>query len=356
MRNSTNTIRSQISHRQQRYGEREMFLPQIAWKRNLFLALCDGDVATVEKTIKEHPMSINQRIFDMGFQIGLGSAMRFLDCSAPLHVAAWNGHAALVRWLLNHGAEPTARDGLNQTPIEIAGSHEVKRILGAARGVIDLNDKVELIGYDAAQSINDVGAKLRLQLERMGGRMGEIEQDIENAAQRHAQAEVMELRAALGRKIDKELHTFYKQIKKEMKMTKLKNDLKEALERLEEIEFKQEAHLENVDTLQDFQEEHKTELMALKNKLEDIQFDTVDVGIKSRRGRGESDDSAEVESSSGKQPAGHREILRAMKKVQSKHKAHVQNYEATKDDVTHLQKELAELKKQVARKKSCTIQ
>ena len=140
------------------------------------------------------------------------------DGATPLYIAAWNGHAALVRWLLNHGAEPTARDGLNQTPIEIAGSHEVKRILGAARGVIDLNDKVELIGYDAAQSINDVGAKLRLQLERMGGRMGEIEQDIENAAQRHAQAEVMELRAALGRKIDKELHTFYKQIKKEMKL------------------------------------------------------------------------------------------------------------------------------------------
>ena len=32
----------------------------------------------------------------------------------------------------------------------------------------------------------------------------------------------------------------------------LKNDLKEALERLEEIEFKQEAHVENVDNLKDF--------------------------------------------------------------------------------------------------------
>lgn len=77
-------------------------------------ALCDGDRST---TLREH-------------RFGYGGA--FLDYT-PLHYAAENGHAEAVAVLLEHGAEPRARDSYSgRTPLEMAedeGHTEVVRIL-----------------------------------------------------------------------------------------------------------------------------------------------------------------------------------------------------------------------------------
>lgn len=331
-----------------------MFLPQIAWKRTLFIALCNGDVATVQDVLNEHPTATNQRIFDMGFQVGLGAAMKFLDCSAPLHVAAWNGQAPVVRWLLNHGAEPTMRDGLNQRPIEIAGSHEVKRVLGAAQGVIDLNDKVETIGYDAAMTIADVKDKLSLQLERMGGRLGEVEMDIETAAKRHAEAEVMELRAALGRKLDKELRQFYQKIKKELKMTQLKKDLSEALDRMEDVELTQANHKEHVTMLSESHEEHKEELSSIRLILNDVRFDS-----RSRKEEKENSDvEFEVETAAPETRSGRvdRSTEKRIKKLESRLKSTSASLEAQTDELEQLRRDVKALQAlHPKKKKACVI-
>ena len=46
--------RKRTNHRMQAYGERERFLPQIAWKRALFMALCQGHVPMIENIIFPH--------------------------------------------------------------------------------------------------------------------------------------------------------------------------------------------------------------------------------------------------------------------------------------------------------------
>jgi ankyrin repeat protein len=52
----------------------------------------------------------------------------------PLHEAAYNGDVALVRLLLERGADPSLRTGEGQTPLEIAtqqGRHEIVGMLAA---------------------------------------------------------------------------------------------------------------------------------------------------------------------------------------------------------------------------------
>src|SRR5262249_43768882 len=51
----------------------------------------------------------------------------------PLHEAAFNGDLALIRLLLEHGADRSARTGENETALDIAvkqGRHEAARLLG----------------------------------------------------------------------------------------------------------------------------------------------------------------------------------------------------------------------------------
>lgn len=43
--------------------------------------------------------------------------------STPLHLAAQQGHAEIVKLLIQHGANIEALDGGIQTPIEVASKH-----------------------------------------------------------------------------------------------------------------------------------------------------------------------------------------------------------------------------------------
>jgi len=57
------------------------------------------------------------------------------DPSPPLHDAAWQGHAEVVRILLRYGADPLALDGEGRTALDCArkaGHGEVARILEEA--------------------------------------------------------------------------------------------------------------------------------------------------------------------------------------------------------------------------------
>ena len=42
--------------------------------------------------------------------------------SAPLHIAAYKGDTETIKWLLNKGADATAKDGLDNTPVHVAAS------------------------------------------------------------------------------------------------------------------------------------------------------------------------------------------------------------------------------------------
>ena len=44
-----------------------------------------------------------------------------------LHVAAWRGHADVVRFLLARGASPTVRDAYDRTPADVAKKLEDAR-------------------------------------------------------------------------------------------------------------------------------------------------------------------------------------------------------------------------------------
>jgi hypothetical protein len=46
-----------------------------------------------------------------------------------LHVAAWRGHADVVRFLLAQGASPTVRDAYDRTPADVAATPELALLL-----------------------------------------------------------------------------------------------------------------------------------------------------------------------------------------------------------------------------------
>ena len=257
--------RTKIKHHLQTYGHREKFLPQIEWKRALFIACCQGNVPAIESIINEHPRAINQRIFDMGFQIGLGGAMRFLDCSAPLHVTCWSGNAPATRWLLNHGASPTLKDGLNQSPIEIARTNEVKQVLGAAKGIIALDDKVSRVEFQAAHTVAEMGSKLHTQLHRAFAELGTIEKRIDDCVRKTCKEEVKYLREDVRDEMKEDMYDFKDQLMKQMKkdnalkhVQKIKKAVQETNTKLNKLEkTTKDAAFENQQRLKDIENEQR---------------------------------------------------------------------------------------------------
>ena len=254
-----------LKHHLQTYGKRETFLPQIEWKRALFVACCQGNVPVIESIINEHPRAINQRIFDMGFQIGLGGAMRFLDCSAPLHVTCWSGKAPATRWLLNHGASPTLKDGLNQSPIEIARTNEVKQVLGAAKGIIALDDKVSRVEFQAAHTVAEMGSKLHTQLHRAFAELGTIEKRIDDCVRKTCKVEVEYLRQDVRDEMKEDMYDFKDQLVKQMKkenalkhFQKIKKAVQATNNKLQKLEKSaKDAAFENHQRLKDIENEHR---------------------------------------------------------------------------------------------------
>ena len=134
--------------------------------------------------------------------------MKLPSSSTALHVAAWCGQSDIVRWLLNNGGDAEARDGLHQLPVEVASTLDVRRVLGAAKGIVSLSDKVERVTEDLNDGIALVGDKFAIRLARIQAELGEIDYKIETAVREAAREEVLELRAALARKLARELQRF----------------------------------------------------------------------------------------------------------------------------------------------------
>ncbi|MBI5928231.1 MAG: ankyrin repeat domain-containing protein [Chloroflexi bacterium] len=70
---------------------------------NMFHAALSGNV------------EIAQILYDAGSTEGLGSA---------LHAAIWQKNEAMLRWLLEHGADVQTRDYRGKTPLEAASEQE----------------------------------------------------------------------------------------------------------------------------------------------------------------------------------------------------------------------------------------
>ena len=50
----------------------------------------------------------------------------------PLHLAAWRGYTRMAKWLLNNGADHTARTTSNMTPADLSnrlGDGSVARVI-----------------------------------------------------------------------------------------------------------------------------------------------------------------------------------------------------------------------------------
>ncbi len=154
---------------------------------------------------------INEKVFNMGLPVGAGGTMQLPQSSTALHVAAWCGQSDIVRWLLNHGANPQAHDGMHQLPIEVASTLDVKRALGAAETTVELSDKVEKMNLRATSDVAALGDIFAVRLERINAELGEIDHKIEVSARECAREEVLQLRAALARKLARELKRFERQ-------------------------------------------------------------------------------------------------------------------------------------------------
>ena len=186
------------------------FAPREKWVRGLYLAIRRGNLARVEQVLGprgEHPSAINFQMFNMGFPVG-GGTVKLPASSTALHVAAWCGQGDIVRWLLNHGARSDLRDGLHQLPVEVASTLDCKRALGAATGIVDLSDKVEQAQMDISNGILAVGDRFQIKLARIQAELGEIDYKIETSVREAAREEVLELRAALARKLARELQRY----------------------------------------------------------------------------------------------------------------------------------------------------
>ena len=48
----------------------------------------------------------------------------------PLHEAAIEGNLEVAKYLVEHGADVNARDNKGKTPCDVAGSDDVKRVMG----------------------------------------------------------------------------------------------------------------------------------------------------------------------------------------------------------------------------------
>ena len=195
----------------QPYNQDPRFMPREKWVTECFMAIRRGNLQRVMQIFSSdggHPNAINFQIFNMGFPVGAGGTMKLPSSSTALHVAAWCGQSDIVRWLLNNGGDAEARDGLHQLPVEVASTLDVRRVLGAAKGIVSLSDKVERVTEDLNDGIALVGDKFAIRLARIQAELGEIDYKIETAVREAAREEVLELRAALARKLARELQRF----------------------------------------------------------------------------------------------------------------------------------------------------
>tara|TARA_B110000090_G_C13306957_1_gene418052 strand:+ start:59 stop:1186 length:1128 start_codon:yes stop_codon:yes gene_type:complete len=188
------------------------FMQRDKWVNDCFMAIRRGNLKRVIEVFHPnggaHPSSINHHMFNMGFPVGAGGTMKLPSSSTALHVAAWCGQSDIVRWLLNNGASASERDGLHQLPVEVASTLDVKKVLGAASGIINISDKMERVESNLTNDITLVGDQFAIRLARIQGELGEIDFKIEKAVREAAREEVLELRAALARKLARELKRF----------------------------------------------------------------------------------------------------------------------------------------------------
>ncbi len=190
------------------------FAPTEQWKAKLFQAIRRGNLPLVQEILspEAHRSAINFQMFNMGMDFGgsirTGATLKLPRSSTALHIAAWCGQGDIVRWLLNAGADPAVRDGLHNLPMDVAATTDCKLVLGASRGILELNDKVEITQQDLSNGFMDLGDRFQIKLARLAAELGEIDYKIENAVRECAREEVLELRAALARKLHRELKRF----------------------------------------------------------------------------------------------------------------------------------------------------
>jgi hypothetical protein len=187
------------------------FLSREKWVNECFMAIRRGNLQRVVEIFHPdsgRPNCINSHMFNMGFPVGAGGTMKLPSSSTALHVAAWCGQSDIVRWLLNNGASAEERDGLHQLPVEVASTLDVKRVLGAATGIINISDKVERVENNLNNDITLVSDQFAIRLARIQAEMGEIDFKIDKSVREAAREEVLELRAALARKLARELKRF----------------------------------------------------------------------------------------------------------------------------------------------------
>lgn len=80
----------------------------------LHLAAECGRADVVEWLLEEHSLNVNAR----------SQKNTATSRMTPLHFAAWTGSAEVVQLLLDHGADPSLRDGHGFTPKDIAARYE----------------------------------------------------------------------------------------------------------------------------------------------------------------------------------------------------------------------------------------
>ena len=123
------------------------FDPHESLKRDLYEAIRGGYVDTVEKIFRGNRIDINEPLFAMASALSptgdnlVGDAS-FRDCATSLHLAAKFGQRDVVRWLLENGANPQVRDGMDRTPAEVTRDPEIQTLLGLHGGAPRLKPKL----------------------------------------------------------------------------------------------------------------------------------------------------------------------------------------------------------------------
>ena len=99
-------------------------------EKRLHDAIIDGNLRAVQRFFRSRPGADVSRPFfrtlihmhPSGLLYG-GVPPNLYDGATALHVAAWRGHAGIVTWLLRQGADPSAEDAYQRTPLHVATSN-----------------------------------------------------------------------------------------------------------------------------------------------------------------------------------------------------------------------------------------
>ena len=103
----------------------------------------DGDLSRLEQLVAKDPKVVNSR-----------DDHRF----SPLHWASANGHADVMAFLLDHGADPNARTDLGMTPLLLAKDGRKDLIVLLADHGADVRAKADN-GYSALHSAAQNGSQ-----------------------------------------------------------------------------------------------------------------------------------------------------------------------------------------------------